>query len=111
MFSVPHFIPNGFTIQNLGVGPGRFYQPRNQNLSASLRGCCKPCSQNLGVSYRVFSSPVVRTSELVLESCTSHEFRNHFRPQWFYYSCSHNLRVLVPEGITSQLVRTCVLVP
>ena len=66
---------------------------------------------NLGVSYRVFSSPVVRTSELVLESCTSHEFRNHFRPQWFYYSCSHNLRVLVLEGITSQIVSTCVLVP
>jgi hypothetical protein len=66
---------------------------------------------NLGVSYRVFSSPVVRTSELVLESCTSHEFRNHFRPQWFYYSCSHNLRVLVPEGITSQIISTCVLVP
>ena len=66
---------------------------------------------NLGVSYRFFSSPVVRTSELVLESCTSHEFRNHFRPQWFYYSCSHNLRVLVLEGITSQIVSTCVLVP
>ena len=65
MHSVPHLVPNGFTIQNLGVDPVRFYQPCNQSLSVSPRGWCKPCSQNLGVSYHVFSSPCQRQCELL----------------------------------------------